>query len=413
MIILKQIKTSKNLLLFISVLFIIFLINISIEYSKYKELKYEELFETEVLIVNIYEKEKVNTLKLKNKDFKFFTSVSKELDLNKLDLLQIAFLTKNIDFIDFLKGFYAKSIYLDKIHKNTTLKDKIIDKINFYHKSHKIKEVFKALFLAIPVSTELRDTFANYGITHLIALSGFHLSVLSFLLYWIIYFPYDFFHKRYYPYRNKKFDLLLIILGVLFFYLLLTDIVASLLRAFIMLSLGIFLLRSNIKLFSFTSLLFTFLIIISLLPKYIFSISLWFSLWGVFYIFLYIKYFNEIKSIIIKVLLFNFWIYFAMNPIVHYFFTNTTYEQLYSPFLTIAFTLFYPFELFAHLFGFTGFLDSYLEVFLSKEFYVFEVSTPLWFFISFILLSFASIGSKKAFIILNITLFIYTGYLFL
>lgn len=413
MIILKKIKTSKNLILFAGVLFIIFLINISIEYSKYQELVYEELYETEVSIVNIYEKEKVNTLKLKNKDFIFFTSVSKEFDLNKLDSLQIAFLTKNIDFRDYLKGFYAKSLYFDLIHKNNNIKDKIIDKINNSHLNPKISEVFKALFLAIPVSKELRDTFANYGITHLIALSGFHLSVLSFLIYWIIYFPYDFFHKRYFPYRNKKFDLLLVVLIVLFIYLLFTDVVPSLLRAFIMLSLGIFLLRSNIKLLSFTNLFLTFLIIIVLLPKYIFSISLWFSLWGVFYIFLYIKYFNEIKSMLIKLLLFNFWIYFAMNPIVHYFFTNTTYEQLYSPFITMAFTFFYPIELFAHVFGFAGVFDSYLEVFLSKKFYVFEVSTSLWFFISFILLSFASISSKIAFIILNISLFIYTGYLFL
>ncbi|MAD41012.1 MAG: competence protein [Arcobacter sp.] len=412
MIIPKQIKTIKNLLVFVGILFIIFLINISIEYSKYKEVVYEEVFETQVKIINIYEKDKINVLRLKNKNFEFFTSIEKDSNLHKLDLIQIAFLTKKIDFISFLKGFYAKSIYFDKIKRNNTFKDKIVQKINSNHQSYKINEVFNALFLAIPVSTELRDTFANYGITHLIALSGFHLSVLSFLIYWIVYFPYDFWHKRYFPYRNKKFDLLLTSLVILFLYLILTDVVASLLRAFIMLSLGIFLLRSNIRLISFTNLLITFLIIIAFLPKYIFSISLWFSLSGVFYIFLYIKYFNELKSMIIKLLLFNFWIYFAMNPIVHYFFKNTTYEQLYSPFLTIVFTLFYPIELFAHLFGFAGIFDKYLEIFLSKQFVVFNVATSLFIFLLYIFLSFASIVSKKAFILLNVLLIAFTVYLY-
>jgi len=413
MIIFSLIKPNKNLLLFIGVLFLIFLINISIEYTKYQELVYEEVYETQVEIINIYEKEKVDILKLKNTNFIFFTKVPKNSDLNKLDLLQIGFLTNRIDFFDYLKGFYTKTIYFDKVKRDATFKDKIIKKISSNHQDHKINEVFHALFLAIPVSKELRDTFANYGISHLIALSGFHLSVLSFLIYWIFYYPFNFFHKRYFPYRNKKYDLLLITLGVLLLYLLLTGIVASLLRAFIMLSLGIFLLRSNIKLISFTNLLLTFLIIMALFHKYIFSLSLWFSLSGVFYIFLYIKYFNELKSMIIKLLLFNFWIYFAMNPIVHYFFTTTTYEQLYSPFITIAFTLFYPIELFAHIFGFAGFSDSYLKMFLSKEFEVFEVSTSLLVFISYIFLSFASIFSKKAFIILNMSLFLFTGYLFL
>jgi competence protein ComEC len=102
-----------------------------------------------------------------------------------------------------------------------------------------------------------------------------------------------------------------------------------------------------------------------------------------------------------------------MNPIVHYFFATTTYEQLYSPFLTIAFTFFYPIELFAHLFGFAEIFDSYLKVFLSKEFFVFEVSSSLSFYIFYIFLSFTSIFDKKAFIILNISLFIFTIYLFL
>ena len=114
-----------------------------------------------------------------------------------------------------------------------------------------------------------------------------------------------------------------------------------------------------------------------------------------------------------KLLLFNFWIYFAMNPIVHYFFPNTTYEQLYSPFITILFTFFYPIELFSHLFGFAGIFDSYLKIFLEKEFIMFDVTTHLFIFILYISLSFLSIKSKKSFILLNILLFGFTVYLYI
>ena len=99
--------------------------------------------------------------------------------------------------------------------------------------------------------------------------------------------------------------------------------------------------------------------------------------------------------------------------VVHYFFSNTTYEQLFSPFITIAFTLFYPIELFAHLFGFAGIFDKFLEIFLSKQFIVFDISTSLSVFLLYIFLSFASIKNKKAFILLNVLLIGFTVYLYI
>lgn len=98
-----------------------------------------------------------------------------------------------------------------------------------------IRELFNALFLAIPVSSQLRDIITAYGIAHVVALSGFHIVVLSFIIYWILYFPYSFLQNRYFPYRNRRFDILLITMAILFYYLLLTDIVPSLLRAFVLL----------------------------------------------------------------------------------------------------------------------------------------------------------------------------------
>lgn len=413
MIILRLLKEYNKLILFFIFILFLFLINLSIQYTKYQELIDEEIYETNVQVINIYEKEDYNVLKLKKDNLNFFTSIKKDIIVNKLDILNIVFITSKISFVSYLKGFYTNTIYFNIVNNPPTLKSKLSLDISSQHEKPMIKELFQALFLAIPISSQLREICANYGISHLIALSGFHLGVLSFLIYWTLYFPYNFIHKRYFPFRNKKYDLILISIVLLFAYLLLTDLVASLLRAFVMLVIGVYLLRSNIKIFSFLNLFIVFITIIALFPKYIFSLSLWFSISGVFYIFLFIFYFKDIKNKFISLLFFNFWIYFAMNPIVHYFFDTTSYEQLYSPFITLAFTLFYPSELIAHIFNFSSIFDSYIEYFLSHEFVVFSKETNLFFFLLYILLSFLSIFNKNAFILLNLFICAFTAYLFL
>ena len=59
----------KNILILL--LFVIFLITISIEYKKYEELTNEEIYETKVSILNIYDKNDYQVLKLKADNFIF------------------------------------------------------------------------------------------------------------------------------------------------------------------------------------------------------------------------------------------------------------------------------------------------------------------------------------------------------
>lgn len=410
--IIKTIKHKYNLAIFVLMIIFIFCINLSIEYSQYQELTNEEVYETNVVVLNIYEKEKFNVLKLRNNDFTFFTNFEKNQKVTKFDKLNIAFITTRINFYTYLKGFYTKTIYYEKVASKPTIRQTLIKKSDSQHYNQMNKELFQALFFAVPISKELRDICSNYGISHLIALSGFHLAVLSFLIYWILYYPYSFFHKRYFPYRNIKYDLILVSLVLLFLYVLLTGVVPSLFRAFIMLCLAIYFLRYNIKLFSFTNLFIVFLIVVALFPKYLFSLSLWFSIFGVFYIFLFIQYFKNIESRVFQVLFFNFWIFLVMNPMVHFFFDVTSFEQLFSPILTMIFTIFYPLELFLHFIGYGGLIDEYLILFLSYKFNSFSVSTSLWFFIIYMLVSFASIFEKRAFYLLNILLIGFTIYLY-
>ncbi|MDN5077721.1 ComEC/Rec2 family competence protein [Aliarcobacter butzleri] len=406
----KIIKSKQIVTIFI--LFFALLINILLEYGKYLEFIDEEVFETKVEVLNIYEKDDKDILKLKSSNFEFFTNMPKNEEIKRFDLLNILIVSRNIDFIDYLKGFYTKTIYFDELQKEQTFKDKIIKNIENNHKDEKIIELFNALFLAVPVSKELRDVITAYGIAHVVALSGFHLVVLSFVIYWILYFPYKFFQDRYFPYRNRKLDILLITIAILFYYLILTDIVPSLLRAFVMFCLGIYLLRSNIKILSYMTLFYTFLIVIAFYPKYIFSIGFWFSIFAVFYIYLFIQYFKNYNKWLLFIF-FNIWMFLIFNPIVHYYFPQTSYEQFYSIPITIFFNFFYPAEIFAHIFGFSDYFDEYLKVFIEHKIFVYEVFTPLYFYILYLFVSFLSIWSKKAFIILNILMIGFNIYMYL
>lgn len=292
------------------------------------------------------------------------------------------------------------------------LKNNINNFIYSQHINDDISSLYSALFLAINVNEQIRQLCSNFGISHLVAISGFHLGVISFVLYFLISLLYSPIHQKYFPYRNKRFDLLIVISIILFSYLLFVDLVPSLLRSFVMFIFGLFLLRNNIKILSFETLLIIVLIIIALFPKLLFSISLWFSVAGVFYIYLFLHYFKNLNKYF-QFILFNFWIYFAMNPIVHYFFGTTSLEQLYSPIITLIFTLFYPLAAALHILNIGNLLDSLLELLLSYEVQTKEVFTPLWLFISYIIISLFSIFSKKAFVVLNILFLLFGLYLFI
>lgn len=410
--IIQNLQISKNSLFFTLFLLFVFMINILFNYLSYKELKKEYIFETKAEVLNIYPKEKFDVIKLKGDGFEFFASFSKDENIKKLDFLNVVFDTRNITFYTYLKGFFTKILYFERGEKNNSVKEKIIKNIEENHDDFMIRELFNALFLAIPVSSQLRDIITAYGIAHVVALSGFHIVVLSFIIYWILYFPYSFLQNRYFPYRNRRFDILLITMAILFYYLLLTDIVPSLLRAFVLFSLGLYLLRSNIKVISYLTLFYTFLIVIALFPQYIFNIGFWFSIFAVFYIYLFIQYFKNGNKILLYIF-FNIWMFLIFNPIVHFFFAQTAIEQFYSIPITIFFTIFYPLEIVAHIFDFSIYFDKFLKIFLENKIYVYEVFTPLYFFILYILFSFFSIWSKKSFFILNILMIGFNFYLYI
>ena len=96
-------KEKSKKIVTILFLFFIFLLNLSIEYSKYLDLIEEEIFETQVEVLNIYQKDDFDILKLKASNFNFFTSFPKDEKIDKFQILNIVFISKDISFLEYLK----------------------------------------------------------------------------------------------------------------------------------------------------------------------------------------------------------------------------------------------------------------------------------------------------------------------
>jgi len=398
------INKKEYIYFFVSII-VVLLINLSILYQKYLIFKTDEIYHTEAIVKNIYPKQKYNIIKLQTNNFVFFTSYNSN-QLKILDKVDIYIVTISVDFISYLKGFYAKSFNLTKItNNNATFWQMMYQKLQNIHTNSHISSLYSALFLGTAIDSATRILCNNFGISHLVALSGFHLGVLSFVLYWVVYLFYNIFY-RFFPYRNKKFDILVIVAVCLFSYLILIDFQPSLLRAFVMFVVGIFFLRTNIKLVSFEFLLFVVLLLFALYPRLIFSLSLWFSVAGVFYIFLFIKYFKNLNKIV-SIFFFNIWIFFAMNIIVHYFFQIASLYQLYSPVFSVVFVVFYPLSLLLHLVGFGVLFDDMLLQLYHLDIPIYSYTTSLEILILYIVVSLLSVRYKYFFYLLNLIIILF------
>ena len=138
----QNIQISKNSLFFTLFLIFVFIINTLFSYFSYKELKNEYIFETKAEVLNIYPKEKFDVIKLKGDGFEFFASFSKDDNIKKLDFLNVVFDTRNITFYTYLKGFFTKILYFERVEKQSNLKEKIVKNIEKNHDDFMIRELF-------------------------------------------------------------------------------------------------------------------------------------------------------------------------------------------------------------------------------------------------------------------------------
>lgn len=378
---------------------IIFAFNIALQYYNFSLFKKNKhyLIENAILLQNYTKHNKKNKkywiLKIQTKDFAFYTTSFKDLNLSNNQFLNLKIITENVTFKDYLSQiFYAPSYDLEKLKIKE--QNAIISYFLNQHTNQKIREFYGALFFALPISKDLRNDVNYYGIAHLIAISGYHIGLIFSLMFFILTPIYSFFQKKYFPYRNLRFDLSILIFILLFSYTYLIGFVPSYVRSLTMAIFGFYLICKNIKVLNFFTLFTSVFICICCYPKLLFSVGFLFSIMGVFYIFLYLHHFSKSFNVFFNVLFLNIWTFFAMTLPVIYFFPLISYQQILSIFLSAIFVIFYPLSLILHFIGIGDLFDFALKEFFDFKFYASNVQIPFWIFISYIGASLLSIRFK-------------------
>jgi len=372
---LKLFSNSKEYLQFFTLSFFFFCFSLLYKYYNYTKLHEFDTYITNATVLKQYTKTKIKpngkeksyqVLKLKSDEgFEFYTIASKKTPSYVGKDIEVEFYTDKIDFLAYLKSFFAFS-KITKVPKELTHKEQLLRALSTKHKNNDIAAIYKALFLAMPLPNHLQQTFANLGISHLVALSGFHLSVLFGILFFLLKYPYTLLQSHYFPYRSKNRDLFFIIALLLGLYLLFVAMPPSLLRAYAMLVVFFILYDRGVEILSMQTLFVSSIILIILFPRLLFSVGFFLSLSGVFYIFLFLHYFAK-HSKVSQFLLLPFWVYLMMLPYSLVLFGNFSLYHPLSILITSLFSLFYPLSLFLHFIGYGDLLDGSIEFLLSLE----------------------------------------------
>ena len=270
--------------------------------------------------------------------------------------------------------------------------------------------LFGALFFADSLSKSWRDVANRLGLAHIIAISGFHLGVLSAFLFALFAPFYRFFQSRFFSYRNELYDLGAIILCFMCGYLVLLDFTPSFLRALVMGILGFLLLFWGLEIVNFKLLALVGCICVALFPSAAFNVGFILSMAGVFYIFLFVKYCPKVHFVWYWAA-FNVVIFFSITPVVHYFFPYFSPYQLVSIPVSLAFVVAFSLMIFLHIVGFGGVFDRALDMVINLEIPSIDYYLPLPLMLCYVALSLGSIFSKKCYVVMLGVAIIFWGYL--
>ncbi len=382
----------KERLAAFGVLLSIFLVNLALEYHTYRNFWSQKTHYTEAEVLNQYNKNNYWVLKLRTKEGVLFYTTSYE-DLKDLRGREVELLVfgKKPSFVDYLRSFYAPSYILGLLPKS--LRQSLWQKIASQHRTQLAKELFGALFLAMPLQYDYRQMLSLFGISHLVAISGFHMGLLFATLALVFYFLLRPIWQRLWPWANLKKVVFILAFGVVVGYAIFLGFVPSVIRSVMMMGVGLFMLDRGVRLLSFETLGWIVLLVLAFWPRLLWSVGFWFSVAGVFYIYLFLHHFRLSK--LWTFLLLNVWVFLAMLPLSLFVFGIWHPMMLLSPLLSALFVLFYPLALLLHLLGYGGILDGVVEL-LTWAGQGIKVDLPLWLFGLYILASLIAIWRLEA-----------------
>ena len=411
-------SSRRDFFLFLALSLFILTYSLLIEYNNYRHLIQFDSCIVNATVVKEYTKTKISKKgKIKNYQVlklqgdsgsSFYTTYWKDAQKFKGQKLKLELFIEKLSFYEYMRSFYASSKVLS-IAETPSEKENLNNYIDSIHHSKDIASIYKALYTASPLPPNLQTTFSSLGVSHLLAISGFHLGVLSALLFFLLKTPYKLLQNRYFPYRNSKTDIFIFVALILLAYLLFLDSPASLLRAFAMLVIGFFLYDRGIKIVSMQTLLLSLILLLAFFPRLFFALGFWLSIAGVFYIFLFLIHFKHLSRLW-QFTLIPIWVYLLMLPFSLAIFGNFSIYHPLSIIWTSLFTLFYPVSIFLHFIGWGYLFDGILESFIVLSQTQFTLKLAYLYLLFHILLSLASIHKKSLIwplLIYSFTIFTY------
>ncbi|PUD81893.1 competence protein [Helicobacter pylori] len=384
-------------------------INLYLEYLNYQKLDFSKPTSLNAQILLQYPKTKDQktyfVLKLQSKNMIFYTTIKEPLKNLQYRHAQFFGKIKSCSFLESLKSCFFQT-YSFSLTRKQDFKSHVRHFIDSAHSSALVGNLYRALFIGDSLNKDLRDRANALGINHLLAISGFHLGILSASVYFLFSLFYTPLQKRYFPYRNAFYDIGVLVWVFLLGYLLLLDFLPSFFRAFLMGLLGFLACFFGVRILSFKLLVLACCIAIALLPKLLFSVGFLLSVCGVWYIFLFLKH-TEIffkdssffkrsfQAIILSVLVF-----LNMLIVVHAFFPMFSPYQLFSIPLGLIFIVFFPLSLFLHAVGLGSLLDHFLSMPLTIP--TISISSSLWLLGVHLFLTILSARSFKVYLSMNV-----------
>ena len=414
-------KQRRDFLLFFIFLSVIFFYAIFIEFNNYKILTRFNSITVDATIVKQYKKVKFTktgkkrvyqVLKLEaDKGFTFYTTVSNSFPPSLEKIVKIKIYPRDLTFYQYLTRFYSYS-YIIEIYLNNSFKYRLNQLIKKQHKDENISKIYEALYTATPLSKELQTKFSSFGISHLVAISGFHLGVISWIFFFLLRFPYILLQDRFFPYKNSNRELFFIVASILFIYMFFLDYPPSLVRAFGMLMVGFLLYDRGFEIISMQTLFVTIFILLAIIPKMFFSLGFWFSVTGVFYIFLFFIHFKNLNRYVEYILL-GVFIYLMMLPFSLNIFSNFSVLHPFSIVWSLVFIIFYPFSIIFHLLGFGYVFDPFLSKLIYSQVDVKSIKLSDSYLCFHIFLSLVSIYKKEIIFLLlfeSLSVLVYSIY---
>ncbi|MGL2542301.1 ComEC/Rec2 family competence protein [Helicobacter pylori] len=402
-------STPKEYLWCGVILSLLLAINLYLEYLNRQKLDFSKPTILNAQILLQYPKTKDQktyfVLKLQSKGMIFYTTIKEPLKNLQYRYAQFFGKIKPCSFLESLKSCFFQT-YSFSLTRKQDFKSHLRHFIDSAHSNALVGNLYRALFIGDSLNKDLRDRANVLGINHLLAISGFHLGILSMSVYFLFSLFYTPLQKRYFPYRNAFYDIGVLVWVFLLGYLLLLDFLPSFFRAFLMGLLGFLACFFGVRILSFKLLILACCIAIALLPKLLFSVGFLLSVCGVWYIFLFLKhtqiFFKDssflkrsFQAIVLSVLVF-----LNMLIVAHAFFPMFSPYQLFSIPLGLIFIAFFPLSLFLHAVGLGSLLDNILNMPLTIP--TISVSSPLWLLGAHLFLTILSARFFKVYLSMNV-----------